>query len=325
MEYKFLIGGSNNDYYIVSYRDIMQMDNVTYCREFLQSDSKLLKWIYTHHFGVGMNRFVELPFKSVWNRFYLKNSFSHEDQLCILLFANYLQLERFGLVEFLRKRYPNARIVCFYQDIAATVKAFPPEKAKSEFDLVLSFDQRDCDQYGWVYYPLVYSMPEISDDPSIEKSDVYFVGKAKNRLNDIYGAYERLTAAGLKCDFHITGVSEQDRKYTDSIVYRDVMPYEENLKRINKTRCMLEIMQKGGHGYTLRYCEAIAQGKCLITNNPEIANAPFYSPERISVFGDVDAIDLQFVVNSPWKVDYNYIDKLSPVHLLEFLEKYFTT
>ena len=103
------------------------------------------------------------------------------------------------------------------------------------------------------------------------------------------------------------------------------MPYEENLKRINKTRCMLEIMQKGGHGYTLRYCEAIAQGKCLITNNPEIANAPFYSPERISVFGDVDAIDLQFVVNSPWKVDYNYIDKLSPVHLLEFLEKYFTT
>ena len=123
MEYKFLIGGSDNDYYIVSYRDIMQMDNVTYCREFPQSDSKLLKWIHTHHLGVRMNRFVELPFKSVWNRFYLKNSFSHEDQLCILLFANYLQLERLGLVEFLGKRFPNARIVCFYKDLAATVKA----------------------------------------------------------------------------------------------------------------------------------------------------------------------------------------------------------
>ena len=42
---------------------------------------------------------------------------------------------------------------------------------------------------------------------------------------------------------------------------------------------MLEIMQQGGHGYTLRYCEAIAMGKKLATNNPEIEKAPFYNKE----------------------------------------------
>ena len=82
-------------------------------------------------------------------------------------------------------------------------------------------------------------------------------------------------------------------------------------------------MQQGGHGYTLRTCEAIMYDKKMITNNPEIKNAVFYSPERISVFEDVSEIDADFVLREPQKVDYQFKDKLSPLKFLEFLDEKF--
>lgn len=65
--------------------------------------------------------------------------------------------------------------------------------------------------YGWVYYPLVYSEVHIEDNNDIPESDVYFVGKAKDRLSEIISFFEKCDAAGLKCDFHIVGVPKRIR------------------------------------------------------------------------------------------------------------------
>ena len=60
--------------------------------------------------------------------------------------------------------------------------------------------------YGWIYYPLVYSEVHVEDDNDIPESDVYFVGKAKDRLSEIISFFEKCDAAGLKCDFHLVDV-----------------------------------------------------------------------------------------------------------------------
>ena len=101
------------------------------------------------------------------------------------------------------------------------------------------------------------------------------------------------------------------------INYIDKMPYIENLQRIKATKCLLEIMQKGGHGYTLRTCEAIMYDKKMLTNNPEVTKAPFYSSQAISVFNSAKDIDLDFVKTAK-DFNYNYKEKLSPVHMLEY-------
>ena len=115
---------------------------------------------------------------------------------------------------------------------------------------------------------------------------------------------------------------KENQVLKNKISYCGQMPYEENLKRIRKTRCMLEIMQQGGHGYTLRYCEAIAMGKKLATNNPEIEKAPFYKKEFISVFKSVEEFDPQFILNGDREVDYNYLPELPYLqnthHFLEY-------
>ena len=132
-----------------------------------------------------------------------------------------------------------------------------------------------------------------------------------------------LRDAGLRCDFHITEVAPEDRKYADEIDYCTQMPYAENLKRIHKTRCLLEIMQQGGSGYTLRMCEAIMMDKRLLTNNPVVTGEAYYSPERIQTFQTVNQIDTAFITAGERDVDYGWKDRLSPLKLLQFIEDYF--
>ncbi len=54
-----------------------------------------------------------------------------------------------------------------------------------------------------------------------------------------------------------------------------VMPYEKYLQFVINTNCIVEILQDGTTGYTLRTWEALAFNKKLLTNNPEIINAEF--------------------------------------------------
>lgn len=321
MKYKYVIGGSSEDYYVASYNDIINMEGVEYHEKMVSSTNPLVDFLYRKHFSPKINSIINLPGKAFWNRFILRHKFDKNDSICFILFSYYTSGIELGLFDYWRKEYPNSKIVLFFQDLVKTNKYKHPERLKDIFDLVLSFDHADCEKYGFTYYPLVYSKFDVDDDASIPESDIYFVGKAKNRLNDIIGIYELCVSAGLVCDFNIVGVPEQGQVYSDRINYCQQMPYGENLKRIKKTKCMLEIMQQGGHGYTLRYGEAISFGKRLITNNPEVVQAPFSNKELISVFVSANDFDVDFIKKGRRNVDYNYIDKISPIRLIEFVDR----
>lgn len=319
MKYKYVIGGVANDFYMASYKDIMLNDAAEYHKEFLDTSSEIIRKFFGVHFG-RVNNSISLPFKSFWNPWILRPRNLTEKKICFILFSNYTKFIDTGLFDYWRRKYPGCKLVLFFQDLVKTNKYKHPEKLKDIFDLVLSFDQEDCKQYNFEYYPLVYSKVSVEDDENIDESDLYFVGKAKDRLNDIIDIFEKCDSAGIKCDFHIVGVDPDLQVHTDKINYCSQMAYRENLKRIKKTKCMLEIMQQGGHGYTLRYCEAIAMGKRLLTNNPEIIHAPFYNADFISIFRSAQDCDTSFIVDGPNNVDYNFLEELSPNKLLEYID-----
>lgn len=323
-KYNFVIFGYDHDLYKIPYNDVIKSPNAVYLCKPLDTSNRILTFLYKVHTTPKINKHVKLPFKSIWNPLMFRRKFKDDKPLCFIFFMRRCDLVNQGLMEYLRKKHPDAKFVCFYQDLVKTYTECSLERIKQEFDLVLSFDHADAKEYGLYYYPLVYSEADIADNAEIEKSDVFFVGIAKNRLDDILGAYIKLRDAGLKCDFTICGVPEEQRRFTDEIEYRDKMPYIENLQHIKSTRCLLEIMQKGGHGYTLRACEAIVFDRKLLTNNPEVCNAPFYSNDTISTFTTPDTIDIDFIKSGADSVDYKYKDKLSPIHLLEFIDEKFT-
>ena len=323
MKYKYVIAGADNDFYDVAFEAVRNKhEDITYLRTPMELSPPIIRFLRDRHFGRRINMIVNLPFKSIWNRFMFNNPYTKSDDLCFVIFgANYVQYVELGVFESLRKRYPGCKIVCYFQDLASKCDYPHLERLKNHFDLILSFDQKDCEIYGWTYYPLVYSTVDIEESNNIQESDIYFVGKAKDRLGEIISFFEKCDENGLRCDFHIVGVPDDQQVHKDKIVYRKQMPYAENLQRIKKTRCMLEIMQQGGHGYTLRYCEAIALGRKLVTNNPEIKTAPFFNDRFISVFENIRDFNPQFIMDGVKDVDYNYIDELSPIRLLEFIDE----
>lgn len=320
MKYNYVILGSDADFYRASYADLCNRTDSKYIWKSIDTDSKLLNYLYKLHRSRKINKFVQLPFQNIWNGLVFQGVFEDDKPICFVLFASRKKEIDCGLIEYLRNKYASCKIAFFYQDIVKRSMMSNIDAITKKADIVLSFDQVDAKKYGLYYYPLVYSRVEIPQNEHIESSDVYFVGKAKDRLDKIISAYEVFKNAGLKCDFHIIDVEKSDRKYEKEIVYQDQMPYLENLQRIQACKCMLEIMQGGGHGYTLRYCEAIMYDKAIITDNPEVVRAPFYNPSRIQQFVDTEDIDTDFVENISDRVDYGFKEKLSPIHLLRFID-----
>lgn len=322
--YNYVIFGSNWDLYRVSYSDLDGLANVKYISTPYEFRSPVLKFLYRLHWSPTISRFINLPFKSIWNSGYFKNGFQDEIPICFIFFSPYCVYEKEGLVKYLRKKYPGAKMVCFFQDLLVLKKDLNINHIKNVFDLVISFDQAECKEHGLEYHQLVYSNFPVKESPEIPQSDVYFLGKAKNRLDEILKTYEHLKSKNLKCDFHLVGVNRENQVYPDEINYIQHMSYVENLQHIVATRWILEIMQQNGTGYTQRMCEAIAYNKKLLTNNMRITSAPFFKPQFISVFSDpcdIDALLLTDITGDV--VDYAFKDQLSPKVFLLFIERKF--
>ena len=73
---------------------------------------------------------------------------------------------------------------------------------------------------------------------TVPSSDVYFLGKAKDRYDKIIAVYKKCREAGLRCDFHIVGVEPEKQQYKGEIEYNRPMSYYENLHHIYACKCM---------------------------------------------------------------------------------------
>lgn len=328
MEYSYVVLGSSSDLYKFSYSDFKKTDYAYYIPGMESNLTKIGFALFRIHTWKKLNSIVNIPLKHVWNRFLLGQfPVRDEHKICFVFFSNWVEYEnQLHLIDYLRKRYDGCKVVWFLQDIISTRtmmdgSPLPIDELKKKFDLILSFDQNDCQKYGLIYHHLVFSSfeGEVKDLPY---SDVYFVGKAKNRQSEIIKVYEILKSNGLKCDFHIAGVPKDERMYIDEIDYDPHISYQDNLQHIIHTKCLLEIMQQGGAGFTQRGCEAVCLDKKLITNNPKIVEAPFYNPRYISQLSSIDTIDIDFVssIKKEEMVDYNYKEEFSPLKFIEFID-----
>ena len=320
LKYNYVVFGTCDDYYRVSYDELNKYDNVKLVMDYIDSSSYLLKQIFRIHTSLAINNKITLPFKNIWNQKAFINTFSDNKPICFVFFSRN-QLCNPQFIDYLKNTYPKCKCVAFWQDLVDKINVPEMELLLSEkLDLALSFDHADAVKYSLTYYPLVYS-PYLIHDSEKYKSDVYFVGKAKDRLSVILGAYEKFKEAGLKCDFNITGVAKKNQKYRDDINYCSGLAYIENLKHIKGTKCMLEVMQGGGTGYTLRYAEAIMYNKKIITNNTMIKDASFYNPRLISTFSDVKDIDVLFPLCDIQNINYCCKESLYPSRMLEFIDE----
>lgn len=148
--------------------------------------------------------------------------------------------------------------------------------------------------------------------------DVFFVGQDKNRAGTLLTTSRLLRSQDISYKFHI-----QPDKHTKTIpselaeCFSEAnMPYREVIKNIECSRCLLEVLQEGQTGISMRTLEAIFFRKKLITNNIAIKTLPFYNKQNIFILGDneemrsikdfmnSDIVDIPKEITDPYEINH---------------------
>lgn len=319
LNYNFILFFSENDYNKIIYSDFENLSCVRIQHGF-KTKNRYLNILHYIHNSEKINRRINLPFKQIWFKNYFnQEKLDNSKPFCFIflfIWVNRKFIKEY--IGYLKKKFPNAKFVCYYTDIISTLDN-KPDETSSFFDLSISYDKNDARLYKMEYFPTSFSDIHLNKLDGVPFCDVLFLGRAKSRFKKIESAYKQLTSSGLKCLFFVTGVTIEEQIDHIGIIYlQSPMHYMEYLKHVVNCRFILEIEQPGAIGETLRTWEAIHFDKALLTDNIAIKDSIFFDSRYISIIQD-GGINYDFIKNYEPIIN-PYKDKLRPIRLLEFIQ-----
>lgn len=183
---------------------------------------------------------------------------------------------------------------------------------------VLTFDKYDAEKYGFKWYGYIYS---TFDDvtPDAKESELYYIGTNKgNRGEKVLDIYEFLKHGGVDIRFD---VASKEKNTRNSLQYMEKwISYPEVVSRVKSTNCILEILQEGQEMQSMRYSEAVAYNKKLLSNNRHLSEVPYYDPRYMRYFEKPEDIDVEWVKKAE-DVEYGYHGEFSPLKIVDFIRK----
>lgn len=249
--------------------------------------------------------------------------------ICIINRTNYLAHNTYFL-ETLKSKNEKFILIYWFTDIVEALQIDVPnilDICKRYFDYVITYEKKDAIKYCLNYIETPYSVCEVPECNSSDY-DLLYIGKAKididpSRFEKLISIFEAAKAKGLRIDYNIVDVPNEYQKYEDEIVYNKIIPYHEVLERIARSKCILEVSQKGENGTTLRMFEAIAYNKKLLFTNSELREHQYYD-DRIMRQLETDlngnyVIDVDFI-NHHEERNEKLVSLLSPYHFLSAIE-----
>lgn len=161
---------------------------------------------------------------------------------------------------------------------------------------IFTFDPDDAEEFGIEYKNQFGARP--AERNVAPRTDLYFCGNAKGRIAVIERVGRLCRKYGLSENFVIP------RKQGIMI------NYSRNLENVRNSKCVLDIVQRGQSGLTLRPIEALLNSKKLITDNAAVERYDFYDPRNIFILGKDDESRIKEFVDSPFvEVPESVIEK----------------
>ena len=216
-------------------------------------------------------------------------------------------------IRWLRKNNEKSLIFIAYTNPITNVNMLECFKIVS--DGIFSWNKIDCEKYKLNYMNGIY-YPELIIKKSCPEYDVMFIGRDKGRAETVFEIREILSSLGLSMHVYLCA----DRMYQrfNKPYYKKLLSYEEVRNKTGKCRAILDIVQVGQTGETMRAREAMFSEIKLITNNKNIMDYDFYCPENIFVIGKDDYNDLPQFINRPFKkVDEKILNKYIETNIWE--------
>ena len=218
---------------------------------------------------------IRFPGCSVWYNKWKKNIIEFDN--VIIFDRNY----NWNIIKYIHKKNPDCRIIVWYWNPIGKIKRVPQMYRK--YCEEWSFDLDDCREYQLHYNTQFSFLKQFLSVQSLkleQQFDMYFLGYDKGRMPFIYQIETMMYEEGLKPYFIVVkdSTSKSIYKYAD-----DVISYKKNIDLLKVSKCILELVQSGQKGLTVRCIEALFLNKKLITNNKDIKNYDFYHPNNILV------------------------------------------
>lgn len=278
------------------------------------------------HTSLLINSYVDLPFKCI----HFSKLFKYaEDDTCYMF--SYISSAKIGrnILHRLQGSGKNIRIALLLLDSfsAHSVTLFRTWRAVKnvKWDYILSYDIEDCQKYGFTYLGYTYYSKKENVEPSGISSDIYFVGANKsgdNRYELVSSVFKYLRSKQVNTRFIVVDkfqahISDDEEHL---IYHQEYIPYAEVLSDVLSSNCVLEILQSGQQQQTARYFEAVCYNKKLLTNNPHVADLPFYDARYMRYFSNPEDIDVEWVMKKE-KIDYHYAGEFSSARIIDKLNE----
>ncbi len=311
------------EYNAICLRDVENLKGVHVVQCIPDFMPQWVRFLFCIHTSKKINKKIRLPFQKLWYPIYFKKK-KETKPYCFVVARYDLPID---YLTYLKKKYPDCRLVKIHRDlvkITYNYEGYSEKNMRNIFDLRMTYDIGEGKLYGFPTFNEIESKINVPIANEYPLCDVFFAGKAKDRLEKLVKAYDIFEKAGLKCEFYITNVSLEEQVQRDGITYSDkYMPYIDMLYKSVNARCILDINQEGAVGYTSRIIEAIIYNKKLITDNITVLKSKYYDQHAIQYIKIIEDIDPQFV-NQNCEVNYCYEGDFSPIHLIYQIDRELT-
>lgn len=199
-------------------------------------------------------------------------------------------------LEYIKKHNPKIRLVFWYWDPAYRNFTQPNQISDSLCEK-WSFDMDDCKKYNMKYNTTFY-LDNIELPKTTQIYDVVFIGKDKGRREYLDNLIKQFEFNEIKSFFYI--VDDYISRWNSNI-QNPPISYEKYLEYLSKSKAIVDVIQEGQTGLTLRPMESIFFKKKMITNDQSIIENDFYDPHNIFILGIDDFNTINNFINSPYK------------------------
>ena len=289
---KYIFFSGFPDYWKIANEDLLHNEEVFVCDGINIPFSNLINGEPVVWRWGGVRR---LPLKPLWYNFYTCAPLFDKEKKQYAVFTenNSISFSK-RFLNRLRTDYPNLVMLFEFTNVYGKNDNLRRLSQVSKYyDHIITFNESDSRQYGFRFHRLCYSYrePEESDAPY---TDMLFIGQDKGRLPYLLSIYDHVTQLGLKCSFYIANVAADKQVARKGIIYNRWIPYREVLRHVSHTRCILEILEDQSNYFSLRTFEALVYKKKLITANPSVLKADFYSPSQMLYIQSAKDITREF-------------------------------
>lgn len=286
-------------------------------RFFLKSNKKLNKFL-------KKESKIKTILKKLLINLYIKKLKIDDKQENTFVFFDFSPLRGETLfLTLLKEKHPNVKLkfwywnsLLYWEKKCETQEKYIEVKHTREkiYDEIVTYHHEDAEKNNYKYINQFYSdeiVKNISESHG-HKNDLYFCGRDKNRIDLVLKVKEKMNELGLSFKFFLLKDEKKDYSYyekkeklSDSLLEKGIK-YIDMLKDIKGSKVLLDIVEKGESGVTLRVVESLFFEKKLITNNKVIKDLDFYNSKNIFIIEDFNNIEIE---KDFFETDYEKIDE----------------